>query len=93
MIYVFWKGQGFGVGDTIRAVWIAEDVGAGSKETEIRRADYKVFKQTEEGAFSLGRPAGRAWPIGKYRVEFYINGSIAEVVKFTVKQGVTIETN
>jgi hypothetical protein len=93
MIYVFWKGEGFQVGDTVRCIWVAEDVGAGSKETEIRRADYKVYKQTEEGGFSLGRPAGRAFPVGKYRVELSINGAIAEVVKFTVKPGVTIEVH
>ena len=92
-VYVVWKGEGFQVGDTIQVTWIAEDVGAGSKESEIRRANYKVYKEAEEGVFSLGRPAGRAWPIGKYRVELDINGSIAEVVKFTVKPGVTIETN
>ena len=92
-IYVVWKGEGFQVGDTIQVTWIAEDVGAGSKESEIRRANYKVYKETEEGVFSLGRPPGRTWPVGKYRVELYINGSIAEVVKFTIKPGVTIETN
>jgi hypothetical protein len=95
VIYVFWKGEGFQVGDTIRTIWIAEDVGEASpKETEIRRADLKVYKQEDEqGAFSLSRPAGRVWPFGKYRVELYINGGIAEVVKFTIKPGVTIETH
>ena len=91
MIYLFWKGEGFQVGDKVSGVWIAENVGAGSKETEIRRADYKVYKPTEEGGFSLGRPTGRTWPLGKYRIELYINGTIAEVVKFTVQPGVTIE--
>jgi hypothetical protein len=91
-IFVFWKGEGLGVGDTIRAIWIAEDVGSGSKETEIRRADFKVYKpEDEQGAFSLSRPAGRVWPVGKYRVELNVNGAIAEVVKFTIKPGVTIE--
>jgi hypothetical protein len=92
-INVFWKGQGFQAGDTVQVIWIGEEVGAGSKESEIRRANYKVFKETEEGGFSLVRPAGRTWPLGRYRVELYINGSIAEVVKFTIKPGVTIETN
>ena len=92
-INVFWKGEGFDVGDAVGCIWVAEDVGAGSKETEIRRADYKVYKQTEQGGFSLGRPAGRAFPVGKYRVELSINGAIAEVVKFTVKPGVTIEVH
>ena len=90
-IYLFWKGEGFQVGDKVSGVWIAENVGAGAKETEIRRADYKVYKPTEEGGFSLGRPAGRTWPLGKYRVDLYINGAIAEVVKFTVQPGVTVE--
>jgi hypothetical protein len=91
VIYVFWKGEGFQVGDAILCIWVAEDVGAGSRETEIRRGDYKVYKSSEQGVFLLGRPAGRAWPLGKYRVELYINGAIAEIVKFTVKPGVTIE--
>jgi hypothetical protein len=94
-IYVFWKGEGLAIGDTVRAIWIAEDVGAASpKDTEIRRADLKVYKQEDEhGAFSLSRPRNRAWPVGKYRVELYLNGGIAEVAKFTINPGVTIETH
>lgn len=93
-VFVFWKSQGLTVGDTIGAIWIAEELGSGSKESEIRRADFKVYKPADtEGTFSLSRPSGRIWPVGKYRVELYINGGIAEVVKFTIKPGVTIETH
>lgn len=95
VIWVFWKGEGLALGDTVRAIWIAEDIGAASpKDTEIRRADLKVNKQEdEEGAFSLSRPGNRSWPVGKYRVDLYLNGGIAEVVKFTINSGVTIETH
>ena len=94
VIYVFWEGKGLGAGDAVQAIWIAEDIGsAGPKGTEIRRADFRIFKQEQVGAFSLSRPGNTAWPVGKYRVELYINGGIAEVVKFTVTPGVTIQTH
>ena len=94
VIYVFWKGGGLAVGDVVSAIWFAEDVGnASPKDTEIRRADFKVYKpEDEEGAFSLSRPVGKMWPVGKYRVELFINGSIAEIAKFRISPGVTIET-
>jgi hypothetical protein len=94
VIYAFWEGEGLGAGDTIAAVWIAEDIGdANPKGTEIRRAEFRVFKQEQVGAFSLSRPGGKAWPTGKYRVELYINGGIAEIVKFTITPGVMIQTH
>ena len=95
VIYVFWKGGGLRVGDVVSAIWLAEDVGnASPKDTEIRRAELKVYKpEDEQGAFSLSRPVDKTWPVGKYRVELFINGSIAEVAKFTIKQGVAIETH
>lgn len=93
-IYAFWKGQSLAVGDSIRAVWIAEDVGAASpKDTKIRDAEVQVFKADENGVVSLSRPAGQNWPLGTYRVEFYLNGSISEVVKFTIGAGVQVETH
>ena len=91
-IYVFWKVQALDVGDKIQATWIAEDVGESSpKDTVIRQADIKVFKSDDEGSIFLARPTGQTWPVGQYRVEFSINGSIAEVVKFTIIPGAKIE--
>ena len=91
-IYAFWKGEALQVGDKIQGVWIAEDIGdAGPKESRILAGDAKVFKADEDGSFSLSRPRGRLWPVGKYRVDIYINGSLAELMKFTITQGVTIE--
>ena len=93
-ICAFWEGKGLGTGDTIGVIWIAEDIGGTNpKDTPIRRADYRIFKQEQVGEFSLSRPSGKTWPIGKYRVELYINGGIADTVKFTITQGVTIETH
>ena len=93
-IYAFWKGEALEVGDKIQAVWIAEDIGdAAPKNMKILEGDVKVYKQDENGAFSLTRPGGRVWPLGKYRVEIYINGILAQLVKFTITSGVTIEVH
>ena|SRR5690242_20671954 len=93
-ICAFWESENLALGDTIGVVWIAEDVGAASpKATEIRRANYRVFKQEQVGEFSLSRPGNKTWPVGRYRVELYINGAIADIMKFTINPGVTIETH
>jgi hypothetical protein len=91
-IYAFWKGEELEAGDKIQAIWIAEDIGAAApKESKILEGDAKVYKADEDGAFSLSRPGGRIWPLGKYRVELYINSNLAELLKFTITSGVTIE--
>ena len=94
-IYAFWKGESLNIGDAIRVLWIAEDVGegAGAKETEIRSAQAKIYKSDADGSFTLSRPEGKNWPVGKYRVQFYVNGSMAEVLKFTIKAGATVEVH
>ena len=93
-IYVFWKGESLVVGDKVQCVWIAEDVGdAAPKDEKILEGETKAFKSDEDGSFSLSRPRGRAWPLGKYRVEIHINGDLADLVKFTIKPGVMIETH
>ena len=90
-IYAFWKGESLAVGDKIQSVWIAEDIDGAPKDSKILEGETKVYKSDEDGSFSLSRPRGRVWPVGKYRVEIYINGGLAELVKFTIKPGVTIE--
>ncbi|HJX98368.1 MAG TPA: hypothetical protein VJ281_05790 [Chthoniobacterales bacterium] len=92
-INVFWKGEGLEVGDKIRAVFVAEDVGeANPKETKISEKVVMALKQNQESSFFLARPGGRTWPIGKYRLDFFINDKLAQVVKFTIAQGPAIET-
>jgi hypothetical protein len=93
-IYALWKGEALEAGDKIHSIWIAEDIGdAGPNESKILEGDFKVYKPDEDGAFSLSRPRGRVWPLGKYRVEIYINGTLAALVKFSITPGVTIEVH
>ena len=93
-IYAIWKGESLAAGDRIKAIWIAEDIGdAGPKESKILEAAATVYKSNEHGAFSLSRPTGKNWPVGKYTVAIYINGSLAQRAKFRINQGVQIETH
>jgi hypothetical protein len=93
-IYAFWKGESLAVGDKIQSVWIAEDIGdAAPKDSKILEGETKVFKSDDEGSFSLSRPRGGVWPVGKYRVEIYVNEGLADLVKFTITPGVKIETH
>jgi hypothetical protein len=93
-INAIWKGEGLAVGDKIKSVWIAEDIGdAGPKETKILEGAANVYKSNEDGEFFLSRPPYKVWPVGKYRVEIHINGDLANLVKFTITPGVTIETH
>jgi hypothetical protein len=93
-IYAFWKGESLAVGDKVKSVWIAEDIGdAAPKDSKILEGETNVFKSDDDGSFSLSRPRGGVWPVGKYRVEIYVDGGLADLVKFTITPGVKIETH
>jgi hypothetical protein len=93
-INAFWKAEGLEVGDKIRVVWVAEDVGeANPKETKISEKTVMTLKRNDEGSLFLARPGGRTWPVGKYRVDFFINGKFTNAVKFTIAQGVGAEVH
>ena len=84
-IYAFWKGEGLKVGDKVKAVWIAEDVGeAAPKETKIDEVTMDVEKPDQSSAFSLSQPT-KGWPVGKYRVEIFLGDDLAVTLKFTIE--------
>lgn len=83
-IYARWQGSDLRVNAKIRAVWIAENVG------DIAPANYKIDEATtlatapdSHGIFTLGRPED-GWAPGIYRVEFYIDETLAETVKLKI---------
>jgi V8-like Glu-specific endopeptidase len=84
-LYAMFKTKGAKAGDKIRGVLIAEDVG------EVAPANTKVLEtildmkgDTEAGDFSFSKPTN-GWPVGKYRVEIYVNDELATAAKFTIK--------
>jgi hypothetical protein len=89
-IYGLWKGTALKAGDTVRAVWIAEAFGYTQKDVKITEAETTAYKPDDDGIFSLVRPKG-GWPIGRYRLEFYVQDRLVETVRFTIEQDVTVE--
>src|SRR5205085_4581669 len=84
-LYATFKTKGASDGDKIRAVWIADDVGdAAAKGTKIDEKTLKMEGDTEDGVFSLSKPTN-GWPVGKYRVEIYVNDELVTKLKFTIK--------
>jgi hypothetical protein len=83
-LYAFFRTSGSKVGDSLRGVWIAEDVGkAAPKETKIDEATLTADDNDFYGAFSLTRPT-KGWPAGKYRVEIYADDKLVTTAKFTI---------
>jgi hypothetical protein len=84
-LYAIFKTEGAKAGDKIRGVLIAEDVG------DVAPANTKVFEtildmegDTDAGDFSFSKPTN-GWPVGRYRVEIYVNDELATAAKFTIK--------
>ncbi|MFQ5432774.1 MAG: hypothetical protein ACE5EN_09760 [Nitrospinota bacterium] len=69
-------------GTKIKADWIGIDV-PGTPNLKIGTLEL-VLKETDEKAlFTLTKP-DTGWPVGKYRVDIYIDGKLATIVPFSV---------
>ena len=86
-IHVLFKTTGAQKGDTVRTVFIAEDVGdKAPANTKIDEKTLSLEGDTENGDFSMTKPT-KGWPAGKYRVEIYAGDKLATTTKFTVEDG------
>jgi hypothetical protein len=84
-IYARWKGHNLHKDATIRAVWIAEDIGP------VAPANYTIDEATAvaetpnaRGSFALSKP-DEGWAPGVYRVEFYVDDELIDTAKATIK--------
>jgi hypothetical protein len=92
-LYTFFRTNGSKAGDSLRAVWIAEDVGeAAPKNTKIDESTLTADQDDFYGAFSLTKPT-KGWPVGKYRVEIYVGDQLETTAKFTIKAGKSHENS
>ena len=84
-LYAIFKTEGAKAGDKIRGVLIAEDVGdVAPANTKVLETILDIEGETEAGDFSFSKPTN-GWPVGKYRVEIYLNDELATTAKFTIK--------
>lgn len=83
-VFALFKTDGIEKGDKLRGVWIAEDVGtAAPANSKIDEKTLELDEDTDDGDFSLSKPT-KGWPVGKYRVDFYLNGKLKTSAKFTI---------
>jgi hypothetical protein len=84
-LVVFFVGDGVKVGEKVRGVWIADDVGkVAPKNTKIAEDTVTATEEKQSSAFTLSRPT-KGWPVGQYRVELYVGDKLAETLKFEIK--------
>jgi hypothetical protein len=87
VLYAFFNTTGTKKGNSLRGVWIAEDVGeAAPKETKIDESSLVADKDNFVGSFSISKPT-KGWSLGKYRVEIYSGSELATKVKFKIIAG------
>jgi hypothetical protein len=85
-IYLRWQGRGLNIGDKIRCVWIAEDVGkAAPGNYHVDEAVTTANELTTTGMFTLSKPKAD-WPEGKYRAEIYVATQLVVTVPFTIEK-------
>jgi len=83
-IYARWQGQRLRQGATVRAVWIAENIGEDfPQDYKVDEASAVAGTPTARGAFTLARTED-GWMPGDYRVEFYVDDVLVDAVKMKI---------
>jgi hypothetical protein len=84
-LFAYFRTTGTQDGDELRGVWIAVDTGgAAPPEFKIDDSTLTADKDDFFGAFSLTKP-NNGWPVGKYRVDMFLNGKLATSAQFSVQ--------
>jgi hypothetical protein len=82
-IYARWQSRGLRPQAKIRAVWIAENVADVAPDYQIDEASAVAPAPNSYGTFTISQPEG-GWAPGNYRVEFYVDGRLIEILKLTI---------
>ena len=83
-IVCVWRVKGVTSGTVLKGVWVAEDVGNAAPP------NYKLIDKSmtitleNEGSLNVTKPTN-GWPVGKYRLEIYLNDTLVKTLPFTIK--------
>jgi hypothetical protein len=83
-IYARWQGHELRSEAKIRVLWIAENVSDVPPDYTIDEANTTATAPDSHGVFTLARPE-EGWAPGSYRVEFYLDGNLAEAIKVKIE--------
>lgn len=72
-------------GTKVRADWIAVKVKGAPPDYKIDSAEVTIAGKENQASFSLSKP-NAGWPVGDYRVDFYIDGKLANKARFKVEE-------
>src|SRR6266481_1718839 len=83
-IHARWQGQRLRQGASVKAVWIAENIGEDfPQDYKVDEASVVAESPTAHGAFTLARPED-GWMPGDYRVEFYVDNVLVDTLKMKI---------
>jgi hypothetical protein len=83
-IYARWQGRRLRQRAKVKAVWIAENIGEDfPQDYKVDEASTVTETPSAHGAFALTRPED-GWALGDYRVEFYVDDVLVDVVKLKI---------
>jgi hypothetical protein len=84
-LFAMFKTKGIKDGNKVRGVLIAEDVGGvAPANTKVLEKTLALDEDTDDGDFNFSKPT-KGWPVGKYRVELYVDDELATTTEFTVE--------
>ncbi len=70
----------------VKSVWTAVDVGsAAPANTKIDEAEV-TMNSSGNAHFTLSLPNSGAWPVGKYKVDVYLNDKLDRTLEYTIAQ-------
>jgi len=70
----------------VKTVWTAVDVGdAAPANTKIDEAEL-TMDDSGNAHFTLSQPSTGTWPVGKYKVEIYLNDKLDRTLEYTVAE-------
>ncbi|HEU0208729.1 MAG TPA: hypothetical protein VFQ78_07095 [Candidatus Udaeobacter sp.] len=85
-IYARWEGERLRQGASVKAVWIAENIGEDfPQDYKVDEASVVAGSPTAHGAFTLARPED-GWAPGDYRVEFYVDEILVDTIKMKIAE-------
>lgn len=68
----------------VQASWVAVDIGdVADPNTVIDSAEVTLNDQ-DKAHFTLSTPSTGTWPVGKYKVDLYLDGKLTKTVEFSV---------
>jgi hypothetical protein len=85
-IYARWQGERLRPGASVKAIWIAENIGEDIPQNyKVDEASIIAENPTAQGMFTLARPED-GWAAGDYRVEFYVDNVLINAVQMKIVQ-------